>query len=277
MSRRDAYFDAMMRELGAAYYHAVHGEGSAAEVTRAVDAIDERPVAAHPTAPPGSPAHGWRPRLRTGRWRVRDVMTVNPVCVRLDTPYQEVARLLHEHQLSALPVLDHSRRLTGMVSESDLLVKQERHHRRADAKPSTVLRPADRAKAEAATAGALMSGPVVSIRPQASVGTAARLLHARHLRRLPVIDHDGQLIGVVSRHDLLKTFLRPDSDIAAEVREVIATMLLADAAALSVQAHQGVLTLTGPQGNPDPLAAAARLAAGVDGVVSVEVRTAQPA
>lgn len=271
MSRRDVYLDAMVQQLGAAYYKALHGDGSAAEVARAVASVDaevKRERGEHPGAAAAEDP-GPDDRRRAGPWRVRDVMTATTVSVRVGTGYKQIARLLSEHRLSALPVLNPDGSVAGMVSEADLLRKQERHHARGGKSLSWRVHPAAAAKAEARTAATLMTAPAVTIGPGTSVGAAARLMNARHLRRLPVVDHAGKLVGIVSRRDLLGVFLRRDEEIAAEARAVLTDLLLADASAVTATPREGVVTLSGQLGSDDLINAAVRLVTAIDGVVAV--------
>jgi len=141
----------------------------------------------------------------------------------------------------------------------------------------------------ALTAGELMTAPAITIGPQATVPAAARLMNARHIRRLPVVDDKGRLAGVVSRRDLLSVFLRPDEDIAADARRVLNDILLAEPGEAEVAVRNGVVTLTGtldpntgPHGELIPVAI--QLMWDVDGVVDIidklgekpEGSTAQP-
>jgi CBS domain-containing protein len=276
MNRRDAYFDAMLRHLGAAYYESLHGRASAADVARAVGTVEEHvdeppsdPPAAHrsPAAPEvtgGGPAH-------RGRWhrRVRDVMTTSVVTVDRITPHKEIAALLAEHEVSALPVLMMGRKVAGVVSEADLLTVEEK--RAARAKPGVLHHPAVR-KHDGSTAGELMTSPAITIHPDATIPAAARLMNRHHLKRLPVVDPSGTLIGIVSRRDLLSVFLRPDEDIAEDVRAILAEMLFADPDTVTVGVRDGIVTLSGQpaeQDQRDVIPAAIRLTWDVDGVVDV--------
>jgi CBS domain-containing protein len=105
-------------------------------------------------------------------------------------------------------------------------------------------------------------------------------MNAHHVRRLPVVDEDGRIIGVVSRRDLLSVFLRPDGEIAADIREIFAEILPADPQAVTVTVHNGLVTLTGIPGRQDDqdlLPVAIRLARSVDGVVDVRDKLGEPA
>jgi CBS domain-containing protein len=273
MDRQEMHYQAMLRELGAAYYQAVHGQGSAAKVASAVQAVDkaDADMTARPRAQPAGPgpAAAGAPAYKARRWRVCDVMTAPALSVTEHTSYKEVARLLSEHRLSALPVLSRGGRVIGVVSEADLLHKQERHHSARPDGMSWRLHRKAAAKAEAGNAGQLMTSPAVTIHPDAPVGSAARLLSSHHLRRLPVVDPDGKLLGIVSRRDLLSVFLRPDEEIAAEVRAALTDVLLADPAAVRVRVGQGLVSLSGQVAEADQITMATDLISAIDGVVAV--------
>lgn len=209
-----------------------------------------------------------RSRRTWHRLQVRDVMTTDVATVDMAASYKQVARVLAERSVTAVPVLDQAGHVLGVVSEADMLCKQERGHRMPTG--GTRLRTrSDRAKAAAHTAAELMTTPAVAINPDAYLGAAARLMNDRRVKRLPVVDSSGRLIGIVSRHDLLSVFLRPDVDIAADVHAIIVGILPADSSALSVSVSDGVVTLAGSLSRPDQAATAIRLASEVDGVVDV--------
>ncbi len=273
MTRRDAYLDAMVKHLGAAYYQALRGTASAADVTKAVAKVADAAGDGDGDGDgdPGSllaaegRAGGTR---RTGQWRVSDVMTTKVVSVTRNASYKQVAQLLHEHHLTALPVLTPEGQVAGVVSEADLLRKQERHERSGH-RPGWQLSPAVRAKMQARSAAGLMTAPAITIGPDAVLGTAARLMSLHRIKRLPVVDADGKLTGIVSRADLLRAFLRADAEITAEASAVLTDILLADAADIRVTAHDGVVTLAGRLASQEQIPAAVRLAEAIDGVVAV--------
>jgi CBS domain-containing protein len=281
MTRTDTHMDAMLRHLGAAYYESLHGRASAADVARARTTIEER-LAEQPgtTARPGGhQQHAGQPPSTVhhhGRWhsRVCDVMTTEVVTVDRITPYKEIARLLAAHRISAVPVLIMGRHVAGVVSEADLLAAQDQAARRARTGRTGHLpwprRPA--AQHPRLTAEQLMSSPAITIHPDAPISRAAALMHTHHIKRLPVVGPDGKLIGIVSRRDLLSVFLRPDAQIAQEVRELLTEILFADPASVTVAVHGGVVTLTGqpgPQEHHDLIPVAVRLIWDIDGVVDV--------
>jgi CBS-domain-containing membrane protein len=280
MTHGDTHTDAMLRHLGAAYYESLHGRASAADVARARAAIEER-LAEQPDAtdqPEAGHRHGGQARRlphHHGRFHsmVRDVMTTDVVTVDRITPYKEIARLLAGHRISAVPVLAMGRHVAGVVSEDDLLAVRDRA-RRAQADKTWHL-PWTRhpgSQHPKLTAGEIMSSPAITIHPDAPIPRAARLLHDRHIKRLPVVDPDGKLIGIVSRRDLLRVFLRPDTLIAQQVRELLAEILLTDPASVTVSVHGGVVTLAGqpvPEDQRDLISVAVRLIWDIDGVVDV--------
>lgn len=275
MTRRDAQLDALIRSLGAAYYRALHGEGAAADVSKAVARVAE--VTQEGGKPGSLPTASEAPAKsgRTDQWEVRDVMTTKVVSVTGHAGYKQIAELLHEHELTALPVLTPEGHVAGVVSEADLLRKQERQER-TGWRPSWEMQPAVRAKTEALTATGLMTSPAVTIRPDALLGTAARLMSQRRIKRLPVVDREGKLIGIVSRADLLRVFLRPDAEIAAEASAVLTDVLLADPREARATARDGVVTLAGRLASQDRTEAAVRLTQAINGVVAVTSKLTAP-
>ena len=277
MNRRDAHFDAMLRHLGAAYYESLHGRASATDVARALDSVEEhvseqaagQTAAGSPAAQAAEDGHEHR-----GRWhrRVRDVMTTSVVTVDRITTYKEIAYLMAEHKVSALPVLIMGRHVAGVVSEADLLAVEEKNAAQARSGGRSRLHLPVGSKHSGRTAGELMTSPAVTIHPDATIPAAARLMNSRHVKRLPVVDPSGTLMGIVSRRDLLSVFLRPDEDIAADVRAVFADILSADPESVSVAVHNGLVTLSGApkqRSERELIAVAIRLTWDIDGVVDV--------
>jgi CBS domain-containing protein len=296
MPRTDVHLDAMLRHLGAAYYESLHGRATRVDVARALDTVEDhlheqaqRPAHASPGKAHAHEADQHENRLRRpGGWarRVGDVMTSSVVTVDRLTPYKEIARLLAEHRISGLPVLKMGRQVVGVVTEADLLAAEVATARRLRSLTSRSLLPR-RQQHPALTAAELMTAPAITIGSAATVPAAARLMDDRHVRRLPVVDDDGKLVGVVSRRDLLSVFLRSDEEITADVRRVLDDFLLAEPDDTDVTVRNGIVTLTGTpvlaQGrHADLLPVAIRLMWDVDGVVDIidkfgEPRPAEPA
>jgi CBS-domain-containing membrane protein len=176
---------------------------------------------------------------------VKDVMTTHPVAVRLTASYKDMAAKLREFRISAFPVLDEDSMVVGVVSEADLLTKEAFEY-----SPLTLvggmLHSRDRAKAAGVTAADLMSKPAVTIGPDEPVSRAARLMYDRRVKRLPVVDDDGRLIGIVTRADVLSVYARPDEDICRDIIDnVIVGTILTDPARFAVTVKDGVVTVTG--------------------------------
>ncbi len=279
MARTDIHLDAMLRHLGAAYYESLHGRATRSDVNRALDTVEEhlheeasRPAPAHHPAP----AHrGEGTRHRRWARRVSDVMTTSVVTVDRITPYQEIDRLLTERRISGVPVLMMGRHVAGVVTEADLLAAEDETARQARLAGAIGRRWHLRKQPHVSlTAGAMMTAPAVTVGPDATIPAAARLMTTHHVRRLPVVDDDGKLVGVVSRRDLLSVFLRPDPDIIHDARQVLDELPLADPKEVIVTVKHGVVSLSGlmrPEHGheQDLLPLAFRLIWDIDGVVDV--------
>ena len=294
MTRTDTYLDAMLRHLGAAYYESLHGRASRSDVARALDTVEEHLSEQSPQSAPARPPKRARParhgdEVRQRRWarRVGDVMTGTVVTVDRITPYQEIDRLLSEHRISGMPVLKMGREVVGVVSEADLLAAEDETSRQARMSSSLGRRWfLHRDPPAGLTAGTLMTAPAVTIGPDATIPAAARLMNTHHVRRLPVVDEDGTLVGIVSRRDLLSVFLRPDADIIRDVGQVLGEIAGTDPKDVVVTVHHGVVTLTGtmrlePGDRHDLVPLAVRLVWDIDGVVDVvnrltETKAEQP-
>ncbi|MCZ4514074.1 CBS domain-containing protein [Streptomyces sp. ActVer] len=196
-------------------------------------------------------------------YTVSEVMTHTVVAVGSEAPFKEIVGLLDQWKVGALPVLAGEGRVVGVVSEADLLHKEEfRDTDEGDL--------AERAKAGAVTADELMSTPAVTVHADATIAEAARIMARRHVKRLPVVDGSGMLQGVVSRGDLLKVFLRPDQEIAEEVRHGVLNRMPITTA-LTVEVSEGVVTLGGSLPERGLVPVLARAVRAVEGVVDVRL------
>ncbi|WP_405496528.1 CBS domain-containing protein [Streptomyces sp. NBC_00096] len=178
--------------------------------------------------------------------KVGFLMTDEVVSVPGRAPFADVASLLVEHDIGGVPVVDEDDRVIGVVARTDLLARD---------------RP---------TARDLMSAPAVTVHGEQTVTEAARLMARCGVARLPVVDDEDRLVGIVTRRDLLRVFLRPDD----EIRRVLAEEVLADtmgigADAVSVRVVDGVATLAGLLPRSSQIPVALRLAGQLDGVVTV--------
>ncbi|MFG1803672.1 CBS domain-containing protein [Micromonospora carbonacea] len=204
-------------------------------------------------------------------WQVRDVMTTDVAAVREGTAYREIVDVLTGWRVTAAPVVDGARRVLGVVSEADLLHKVELLGQPHERRVFVGRRQREaQVKAGATLAADLMSAPAVTVGPDASCVEAARLMTQRHVKRLPVVDDLGRLVGIVTRGDLLRVHLRPDGDIRADVvGEVLRRTLGVRDDVVDVTVHDGVVTLTGQLERRSTVRLALRLSAQVSGVVEV--------
>ena len=179
---------------------------------------------------------------------VKDIMTTRVIWVKKDASFRDMAAALREHRVSAFPVLDDDGKVIGVVSEADLLTK-EALGREPQGMPGMItglLRHKEHEKARGITAGDVMTSPAIVVTPDDTVERAARLMYTRKVKRLPVVDANGHLAGIVSRADVLSVFDRPDEQIRTEIRDqVIRDALLIDPATVGVIVKDGVVTLDG--------------------------------
>jgi CBS domain-containing protein len=175
---------------------------------------------------------------------VQEIMTTRVIWVSKDATFREMTVALREHRVSAFPVVDDDHKVIGVVSEADLLTKEA-----LDGEPGVltgILHRRDQVKARGIIAGDLMTATVVTVRPQDTVEHAAKLMYDRRVKRLPVTDADGHLVGIISRADVLSVFDRTDSQIHNEItEEVLLGGVLMDLLAFNVTVKDGIVTLSG--------------------------------
>lgn len=176
---------------------------------------------------------------------VADLMTTEVVNVREYTSFKDVVFALRNGEVSGVPVVDGGGHVVGVVSESDLLPKE------AVRGPYPIegtfwQRTRLRRKAAAQTARDAMSAPPITIGPAASVARAAALLATRGIKRLPVVDADHKLIGIISRKDIVGVFARTDAEILRDVQEKVLAHCGSRAPSdIAATVKDGVVTLTG--------------------------------
>jgi CBS domain-containing protein len=180
--------------------------------------------------------------------RVKDVMTTEVATVRSETTLKVAAEILVRRRISGLPVVDAERHVIGVLSEGDILFKET-----GEAEPKSMLErwllfplPAVPSKLEARTAGEAMSAPAVTIGPKQQLTDAANTMIDERVNRLPVVDDAGKLIGIVTRADLVRAFVRSDEEITKEIREdVIFRTLWIAPDSVEVVVEDGNVRLTG--------------------------------
>lgn len=183
---------------------------------------------------------------------VRDVMTTRVVSVRKDASFRDMAAMLRGTRISAFPVIDDAGRVIGVVSEADLLVKEAVQADGASL-VAALRHLREDAKATGVSAGDLMTSPAITIGPDAPVQEAARLMYDRRIKRLPVVNSAGRLLGIISRVDVLAVFSRTDDEIEAEVvHRVLPDVLPVLPRDLTVTVADGIVTIWGrPESDQD--------------------------
>ncbi|HLU31487.1 MAG TPA: CBS domain-containing protein [Acidimicrobiia bacterium] len=197
--------------------------------------------------------------------RIRELMTTEVVTVSERTPLKEAAQLMSDRAISGLPVLRDGT-VVGVVSEADFVARATGGRSLVDLlfHRQKIDRPAD-------TVGEIMATDVVTIGPDASHVDAARLMDRRRVKRLPVVDAEGRLLGVVSRADILTVFTRSDAEIEEEIRHhILAQVLAIEPDSIEVLVDHGHVTLAGTVPAKTEAALAEELASRVDGVIAVE-------
>lgn len=192
--------------------------------------------------------------------RVVDVMTSDVITVRANTTITEAARLMFRHRISGLPVCDADSCLIGMITEADFLRLEVARHSDDEVEPVE-------------TVGEVMTQNVMTIQPSAELSDAARLMVHEDINRLPVVDGDARMLGIISRLDVVAAFTRPDDVIEDEIREdVLRRIMAVDLDAIDVAVGSGVVTFTGTIGTRAEAALLEELVRRLDGVLRVENR-----
>ncbi|WP_037305820.1 CBS domain-containing protein [Amycolatopsis orientalis] len=200
------------------------------------------------------------------RRRVGEVMRTQVLTVKPETPFKAIAVLLTSWGLSGAPVVDEKGRVAGVVSQRDLLERETRHG-------FLRFRPRLRRKVRGSRADELMSRPAITVSRDAGVDEAVRLMEDHRVHRLPVVDDDAKLVGIVGRSDLLRGFLRTDSELREEVRtEVVRRAMSIDPDTLSIVVHNGVVTVSGEVESTGMIPVIVALIRRLDGVVDVRER-----
>ena len=212
--------------------------------------------------------------------KVGDAMTSRVVTASPETPLREVAGLLAQHSISGVPIVDDDGNLVGVVTEADFLIKEQGqegiHHR-----PMAWLIGEDRstkaklAKISATTARDAMTTPVLTIGRDRPIREAADLMAHYQVNRLPVVGENGGLVGIISRADIVRAFVRGDAEILSVIRgEVLPDVLLIDPSALELSVADGIVRVHGTVDRRSTAEILERLIARVDGVVAVEADVA---
>jgi CBS domain-containing protein len=189
--------------------------------------------------------------------QVVDLMTTDVITVSRETGIRDAARLMFRNRVSGLPVTSPEGSLIGIITEADFLrLEVERQEGATDL---------------GETVGDVMSGGVVTTGPDTEVYDAAKMMTFQDIKRLPVVDDDARLLGIISRADIVSVFTRPDDVIEDEIREdLIRRVLFIDPDELDVTVTNGVVTFVGEIGTRNEARLLAELATRLDGVLHVE-------
>jgi CBS-domain-containing membrane protein len=208
---------------------------------------------------------------------VKDVMSAHPISVRKSSSFKEIAARLRKYRVSAFPVLDDDGHVIGVVSEADMLAKEalDGGHGGVRGMIISIVHRRELRKAAGITAGDLMTSPAVAVAPEDTVEHAARLMYTRRVKRLPVVDEAGHLMGIISRTDVLAVFDRPDEEIRVEITSQVIPRL-SEPSWYWVIVKDGIVTV---EGTPETISIGRDLLAQirhVEGVVTVRDRLVYP-
>jgi CBS domain-containing protein len=200
--------------------------------------------------------------------KVEDAMTGEVVTVSPDTLVKDAAAVLASANISGLPVVDEGN-VVGVISEADIVARTTGSRASPSLLAQLFGRKAVPQDAESTRTGDAMSSPAITIAPGRPVAEAARMMIEQRVNRLPVID-DGRLVGIVTRADLVRAFVRPDEELEREIRDDVAERaLLIDTSGLEIEVERGVVTLAGEVERPADAELLERFTEAVPGVVSV--------
>ena len=206
--------------------------------------------------------------------RVQDVMTIEVVTARPSTSLKDVAAELSRRRISGMPVVDDTGRIVGVVSEADIIAKEQPEREHHSSRFAGLLHRDDdderATRFDAAVVSEAMSSPATTIEGHMPVAIAAQQMTERDINRLPVVQQ-GRLVGILTRADLVRAFARSDEQITAEVREIVALQqeLWRDEQPLEVTIAAGEATLAGRARTREEASVLAEMVRTVPGVVSV--------
>jgi len=189
--------------------------------------------------------------------QVVDLMTTDVITVSRETGIRDAARLMFRNHVSGLPVTASDGTLCGIITEADFLRMEVDRYEGASGIGETV--------------GDVMSEGVVTTGPETEIYDAAKMMTFQDIKRIPVVDEDGRLLGIISRADIVSVFTRPDDVIEDEIREdLIRRVLFIDPDQMDVAVSRGIVTFTGIVGTENEARLLSELASRLDGVLRVE-------
>jgi CBS domain-containing protein len=204
------------------------------------------------------------------RWTVADVMTRDAVTVAEDTPFRQIVDTMENNGVNAVPVVDRSNRVIGVVTSADLMTKLEfagttEHQRLFETRAHRIARH----KAAATDAKGLMTAPAATVLPTTPIATASKIMNGE-LKRLPVVDDLGRLVGMVTRKDILKVYERSDTDIRTDVTTLLTDFPGVEPDQVRANVDNGRVTLIGQVERRSLIETIVRQVQTIDGVVTVD-------
>jgi CBS-domain-containing membrane protein len=203
--------------------------------------------------------------------KVKEIMRSDVLTIGPDAEIRDVARIFVEHGISGLPVCGARREILGVVSEGDILFKEQGPRERSLLARFGGKAPRELEKALAVRVSEAMTAPAITVSPHCSVAEAARLMSEHRINRLPVVK-DGELVGIVTRTDLVRAFVRSDEEIRREIMEdlIRRTLWVEVPESIHVDVERGAVRLTGHLPTNSEASMLIRLVTRVPGVVSVQ-------
>lgn len=203
--------------------------------------------------------------------KLSDLMTTDVITIGPDASLKEAARRMVEAEVSGLPVTDESGAVVGVITEADFVASEA--DRRAPRRAGLLrhwLRNVETTP-EAKTVSDVMTAEVTTLGPEADHAEAARTMQKAGVKRIPIVDGEGKLKGIVSRGDILRTFTRPDSDIIDEITDhVMREVLWIDPKLVRVLCVEGNVTMSGQLETRSDTQLLVELTSRIDGVASVD-------
>ena len=214
--------------------------------------------------------------------KVAEIMTRDVVCVPPDASVREVARLMLEHRISGVPVVDAERRVLGVVSEGDLLRRPEIATERSERGwlslfVSDETRARDLIKSRGGLAREVMTQPAICVAAEASLEEAVGAMERHGIKRLPVLEQ-GKLAGLMTRADVVRAWLRQqtpqasdrDSELRERVAERLRSLAWTQSARVNVEVDKGVVRLWGTVESTTQREAIVLAVSSLDGVSDVQ-------
>ncbi len=199
-----------------------------------------------------------------------DVMTRSVVTSRVDEPLKIAVSRMIDNRVGLLPVTDDARHVLGVLSESDVIRKQESPTGSEQGRGRWLRRFPER-QVRGSTTGEIMTTPTYTVEESTTLPEAARIMDQYAITHLPVLDSENRLIGIVARADLLSVYLKSDQEIHDAIyRDIIDETMMLDRTSVTVAVENGVVTLAGRLESRNLVPILVQFVSMLDGVVGVK-------